>query len=66
MYGFLDAILDDGLVHQREHFFGLRFGGGQEARTESRGGEYGFTNFGGHTLQFAFSGAGLATASAGF
>ena len=29
--GFFDAVLNDGLVHQRQHFLGLRFGGGQEA-----------------------------------
>ena len=29
---FLDAILNDGFVHQRQHFFGLSFGYGQEPR----------------------------------
>ena len=41
---FLDAVLDDGLVHQRQHFLGLRLGGGQEARPQSRGRENRFTN----------------------
>ena len=27
-HGFFDAVLDDGLVHQREHFFWLSFGCG--------------------------------------
>ena len=31
----LDAVLNDGLVHQRQHFLGLRLGGGQEARAQS-------------------------------
>ena len=44
------AVLDDGLVHQRQHFLRLRFGGGQKSGAESRGGEYGFANFCGHLL----------------
>jgi hypothetical protein len=41
----LDHVLDDGLVHQRQHFLGLRFGGGQEAGAESGGGEDGLAHF---------------------
>ena len=44
-HGFFDSVLDDGLIDQREHFFGLGFGGGQEARSEAGGGEYGFADF---------------------
>jgi hypothetical protein len=44
-HGFFDSILDDGLVHQREHFFRLGFGGGQEAGSEAGGGEYSFGDF---------------------
>ena len=29
-HGLFDAILDDGLVHEREHFFGLGLGGWQK------------------------------------
>ena len=47
-HGLFDAVLNDGLVDQREHFFGLGFGGGQEARAEAGGGEYGFADFHGH------------------
>ncbi len=45
---FFDAVLDDRLVDEREHFLGLGFGGGQEARAEAGGGENGFANFHGH------------------
>jgi hypothetical protein len=47
-HGFFDAVLDDGLIDQREHFLGLGFGGGQEAGAEAGGGEYGFADFHGH------------------
>ena len=29
MNGFFHAVLDEGLVHQRQHLFGLGFGGGR-------------------------------------
>jgi len=48
MEGLLHAVLNEGLVHQREHFLGLRFGGGQKAGAEPGGREYGFAYFGGH------------------
>src|SRR5437899_1071159 len=48
MEGLLDAVLDERLIHQRQHFLGLRFGGGQEAGAEPRGGEDGLAYFGGH------------------
>ena len=41
---FLDAVLDDRLVDERQHFLGLRLGGGQEAGAEAGGGEDGFAN----------------------
>ncbi len=47
-HGLFHAVLDDGLIHQREHFFGLGFGCGQEARAEAGCGEYGFADFHGH------------------
>src|SRR6267378_419813 len=37
-------VLNLGLVHDGEHFFGLRFGGGEEARAEARGGEDSFAD----------------------
>ena len=44
-HGLFDAVLNDGLVDQREHFLGLGFGGGQEAGAEAGGGENGFADF---------------------
>ena len=44
-HGFFHAVLDDGLIHQREHFFGLGFGCGQEAGAEAGCGENGFADF---------------------
>ena len=41
---FFDAVLDDRLVDQRQHFLGLRLGGGQEAGAETGGGEDGFAD----------------------
>ena len=35
----LDAVLDDRLVDERQHFLRLRLGGGQEAGAEAGGGE---------------------------
>jgi hypothetical protein len=35
-HGFFDAILNDGLVDERQHFLGLCFGCGQEASAEAR------------------------------
>jgi hypothetical protein len=39
------AVLDDGLIHHRQHFFGLGFGGGQEARAQSSGGNTALRTF---------------------
>ncbi len=41
-----DAVLDDRLVHQHQHLFRLRLGGGQEAGAEAGGGEDGFADAG--------------------
>ena len=41
---FLDAVLNDRLVDERQHFLRLRLGGGQEARAEAGGGEDGFAD----------------------
>src|SRR5204862_3075179 len=43
-----DAVLDDRLVNQRKHLFGLRFCRRQESRPKSGGGEDGFANGRGH------------------
>ena len=40
-----DAVLDDGLVHQRQHLFGLRLGGGQKPGAQTGSGKNGFANF---------------------
>ena len=37
-------VLDDGLVHERQHFLRLRLGGRQEPGAQARGGEHGFAN----------------------
>src|SRR5277367_5420755 len=42
------SVLNDGLVDYGKHFFGLGFGGGQEASAQSSGGKYGFANSHGH------------------
>ena len=47
-HGFFDPVLNDGLVDQRQHLFGLSFGGGEEAGAEAGGGEHGFADFHGH------------------
>jgi len=48
---FFDAVLNNGLVDERQHLFGLRFRGREEAGSETGGGENGFANFrGGHSL----------------
>ena len=44
----LHAVLDDRLVDDGQHLFGLRLGGGEESRPEPGGGEHGFSDFGGH------------------
>ena len=41
---FLDAVLDDRLVDERQHFFRLRLGRRQEAGAEPGGGKDGFAN----------------------
>ena len=40
-----DAVLDDGLVDQRQHLFGDDLGGGQKTRAQAAGGENNFANF---------------------
>ena len=54
MNGFLDAVLDERLVHQWQHLFGLRLGGGKESRAQSCGGEDCFTHFGNHGYEGIF------------
>ena len=41
---FLDAVLDDRLVDERQHFLGLRFGRRKEARAQAGGGKNGFAD----------------------
>ena len=40
----LDAVLDGRLVDERQHFLGLRLGGGEKTGAEAGGGEDGLTN----------------------
>jgi len=42
---FLDGVLDERLVHDRQHLFGLGLGGWKEASAEARDWEYRLTNF---------------------
>ena len=42
--GLFDGVLDDRLVHQRQHFLGLRLGGRQEAGAPAGGREDGLAN----------------------
>jgi len=49
--GLFDAVLNDRLVDDRQHLFGLRLGGGQESGTETSGGENGLADFSRHKLQ---------------
>ena len=39
-----DAVLDDRLVDERQHFLRLRLGGGQKSGAETGGGEDGFAD----------------------
>ena len=57
----LDAVLNDRLIHDGQHFFRLRLGGGQKARPEACGGENGFADFSQHKLPVWCSRARLAT-----
>ena len=41
----LDRVLDQRLVHDRQHFLGGRLGGGQESRAEARDGQHGLTQW---------------------
>ncbi len=43
-HGLLDHVLNDGLIYQRQHLFGLRLGGGQESRSQPGGGENGLAD----------------------
>ena len=42
--GFLDAVLNDRLVDERQHLFRLRLGGGKKAGAEAGGREDDFAN----------------------
>ena len=50
MKGFLDSVLDQWLIDQRKHFFGLGLGGWKKAGTEPSGREDGFANLCAHQL----------------
>ena len=45
---FLNSVLNQRLIHQREHLFRLRFGGGKKASPEASGGKDRLTNLGYH------------------
>ena len=46
--GFLDAVLNDRLVDEHEHFLRLRFGSRQKSCSKAGGGEHGLADRGGH------------------
>ena len=50
MNGFLDSVLDQRLIHQRQHLFGLGLGGWKKPGAKPGGGEDGFANFCVHQL----------------
>ncbi len=56
-HGLFDRVLDDRLVHQRQHLLGLCLGGGQEAGPPARGREHCFANA--HRSSTAGAGTGL-------
>ena len=41
-HGFFHGVLNQGLIDNRQHFFGAGFGGGQKAGAHTGHGEYGF------------------------
>ena len=43
--GFFNGVLDQRLIHHRQHFFRARFGGGKKARAKTGDGENGFGDF---------------------
>ena len=47
LVGLLDGVLDQGLVHHRQHLLGRCLGGGQEAGAEPRDGKDGLADTGG-------------------
>src|SRR5439155_16272328 len=50
---FLDAVLDDRLVDQRQHFLRLSLGRRKKPRAQPRGGEHGFADRGSHVPRVA-------------
>ena len=52
--GFFDDVLNDRLVHQREHLFGHRFGDGEEAGAVTSGGNDSFADDGHGADKFEF------------
>ena len=44
-HGFFHCVLNQGLIDNRQHFFGIGLGGGQKTRAHAGNGEYGFADF---------------------
>ena len=44
-HGLLHDVLDDGLIHERQHLLGGAFGVGQQTRAQPCGGDNGFPDF---------------------
>ncbi len=63
--GFFDRVLDDRLVHQRQHLLGLRLGGGQEAGPPASSREDGLSNAHRTSSCVAWAGAGSIPAGSG-
>ena len=53
---FFHAVLDDGLVNQRQHLFWLSFRGGEKTGAQPGGWKHGLAHLCGHHLQCASGG----------
>jgi len=61
MQRLFDAVLNDRLVDDGEHFLGHGLGGWQKTGAQPGGGKNGFANFGRHPLQFRAETRAFAT-----
>ena len=63
-HGFFDAVLNDGLVDERKHFFWLGLGGRKESRAETGGRKNSFADFHGHGFNSQSNGPDTAAPAA--
>src|SRR5579872_239487 len=64
MNRFFHAVLNERLVHQREHLFWLGLRGGQEARTQTCGGKDGLADLWNHHHLLYSQGSGYTAENA--